>query len=393
VLNEAYVPQDITQDTMEHLVGRIQASNYLYFTEDELNPEGTGHNKPLYITVKYKDCLIDKVLMDNGSALNVLPRHMLDEMPIDATYMRPSTMTARAYDGSPRQVIRTIDIELFVGPQMFLITLQVMDIHPSYSMLLGRPWIHASRVVTSSLHQCLKYIINGTIVKVKAEETLSMIRNVSVLYIEAEDCKDGNLHAFEIVNTEWIPENMVLRRPIISDTARMIAKCFFKHGLPFQNAPITGNLKRVNMMKINAADQRFGLGFKPKKDDHKRAARIKRERRLDRMEGRKPEEEDIVIPPIHVSFPKSAYVMKPENMMEVLGQKLAVMDINNVDEGEGKGWNCNDEPKTTKEDELLPQLTVHSLEEALTNAFVRKLSVDEVFQNWEIEEALVVFKK
>jgi hypothetical protein len=85
--------------------------------------------------------------------------------------------------------------------------------------------------------------------------------------------------------------------------------------------------------------------------------------------------------------------MKPENMMEVLGQELVVMDINNVDEGKGKGWNCNDEPKTTKEDELLPQLTIHSLEEALTNAFVRKLLVDEVFQNWEIEEAPVIFKK
>jgi len=40
--------------------------------------------------------------------------------------------------------------------------------------------------------------------------------------------------------------------------------------------------------------------------------------------------------------------------MEVLGQKLVVMDINNVEEGEGKGWNCNDESKITKEDELLP---------------------------------------
>jgi len=43
VLNEAYVPQDIEQKTMEHLVGRIHAANYLYFTEDELDAEGTGH--------------------------------------------------------------------------------------------------------------------------------------------------------------------------------------------------------------------------------------------------------------------------------------------------------------------------------------------------------------
>jgi hypothetical protein len=77
-------------------VGRIQATNYLYFTDDELDYEGTGHNKPLYITVKCKDCVIAKVLIDNGSALNVLLRHVLDKMPVDVSHMKPSTMTARA---------------------------------------------------------------------------------------------------------------------------------------------------------------------------------------------------------------------------------------------------------------------------------------------------------
>ena len=69
------------------------------------------------------------------------------------------------------------------------------------------------------------------------------------------------------------------------------------------------------------------------------------------------------------------------------------MDVNNVDEDEEKGKNCNNKPTTMKEDELLPQLTVHSLKKAPAKTFVRKLSVDEVFQNWEIEKALVVLKK
>jgi hypothetical protein len=92
------------------------------------------------------------VLIDNGSDLNVLPRHVLDKMLVDASHMKPSTMTARAYDGSPRPIIGNIDVELVIGPQSFQATLQVMDIHPSYSILLGRPWIHAARAVTSSLH-------------------------------------------------------------------------------------------------------------------------------------------------------------------------------------------------------------------------------------------------
>jgi hypothetical protein len=47
--------------------------------------------------------------------------------------------------------------------------------------------------------------INGTLVTVKAKVTLSMIKNVSISYIKAKDCKDGNLHAFKIINTEWVP--------------------------------------------------------------------------------------------------------------------------------------------------------------------------------------------
>jgi hypothetical protein len=66
--------------------------------------------------------------------------------------MKPSTMMERAYDGSPRQIVGTLEVELYVGPQMFLVTLQVMKIHPSYSILLGRPWIHAAGAVASLLH-------------------------------------------------------------------------------------------------------------------------------------------------------------------------------------------------------------------------------------------------
>jgi hypothetical protein len=46
------------------------------------------------------------------------------------------------------------------------------------------------------------------------------------------------------------------------------------------------------------------------------------------IEGREPEEKDLVIPPIRVSFSKAAYMMQPDKGMESLGQKLTTMDIN-----------------------------------------------------------------
>jgi hypothetical protein len=213
---------------MEHLVGRIHAKNYLYFTKDELDAKGTGHNKPLYIIVRCKDCTIGNVLVDNNLALNVLLKHVLDEMPVDYTYMLPNTMTAKAYDCSPKQVVGAIKIELFIDPQMFLVILQVMDIHQSYNMLLGRPWIHVTGVMVSSLHQCMKYIVNGILVTVKAEDTMAMIQNMTVPYIETEGRKDENLYAFEIINIEWVQKNTVLRKMVISKVARMTVKYLLK---------------------------------------------------------------------------------------------------------------------------------------------------------------------
>jgi hypothetical protein len=55
-------------------------------------------------------------LVDNGSTLNVLPKDVLNEMPIDSTHILPSTMMARAYDGTPTKVVGTIKIELCIGP-------------------------------------------------------------------------------------------------------------------------------------------------------------------------------------------------------------------------------------------------------------------------------------
>jgi hypothetical protein len=67
-------------------------------------------------------------------------------------------------------------MKLYVGLQVFLMTLQVMNIHPSYNILLGRPWIHVTEVIASSLHQYLKYIMNGMSVTIKAKKIVSMIR-------------------------------------------------------------------------------------------------------------------------------------------------------------------------------------------------------------------------
>ncbi|XP_050878511.1 uncharacterized protein LOC127082315 [Lathyrus oleraceus] len=160
VLNAAHVMQDITVDQFDDVVGNITASRYLGFNEAELPPEGNSHNKALHISVTCTNSLLSRVLVDTGSSLNVLPKSILSQLQFKGPKMRSITLIVRAFDGSRRHLIGEVDLPIYVGPHEFSITFQVMDINPTYSCLLGKPWIHAAGAVTSTLHQRLKYLID-----------------------------------------------------------------------------------------------------------------------------------------------------------------------------------------------------------------------------------------
>ncbi|RDX98000.1 hypothetical protein CR513_19155, partial [Mucuna pruriens] len=109
VLNEAHVDKNIFVDKLEGIVSHI--NNHLFFSDEEIPAEGRGHNRALNISVK--------LLIENGSSLNVLPKRMLDRLPYDKNKMRDSSMIVRAFDGSRREVFGEIKILVQIGPFEF----------------------------------------------------------------------------------------------------------------------------------------------------------------------------------------------------------------------------------------------------------------------------------
>ncbi|XP_049381345.1 uncharacterized protein LOC125845898 [Solanum stenotomum] len=90
VLSEAYVPAETTSENFSAMVGQVLEANKVTFHEDELLPEGLGHNKALNITVRCRDKFISRVLIDNGSAINICPFTTLRALGIDIRKIRES---------------------------------------------------------------------------------------------------------------------------------------------------------------------------------------------------------------------------------------------------------------------------------------------------------------
>jgi len=81
ILNGAQVVRDISLYQFEGIISHITANDYLTFTEEEIPIEGRGHNKALHISVKCMDRVLARVLIDNGSSLNVMPKTTLHKLP------------------------------------------------------------------------------------------------------------------------------------------------------------------------------------------------------------------------------------------------------------------------------------------------------------------------
>ncbi|XP_050877412.1 uncharacterized protein LOC127081173 [Lathyrus oleraceus] len=126
--------------------------------------------------VNIADTLISRVLVDTCSSLNVLPKSKLSQLQFEGPKIWASVLIVRAFGGSRREVVREVDLPILVGTHQFTVTFQVMDIYPAYIFLLGRPWIHVVGVVTSILHQKLKFTVGDKHMIVCGEEDFVIIR-------------------------------------------------------------------------------------------------------------------------------------------------------------------------------------------------------------------------
>lgn len=78
----------------------------------------------------------------------------------------------RAFHKTKSKVVGNIDIELEISPHIFLVPFQIINSKPVYSILPKRPRIHSVKAIPLSLHQKIKYVVDGKLVIILGEESL-----------------------------------------------------------------------------------------------------------------------------------------------------------------------------------------------------------------------------
>ena len=159
-----------------------------------------------------------------------------------------------------------------------------MDINLAYSCLLGWPWIHLVQVVPSTLHQRLKFVLEGQLIIVLGEEDILVSFPSSTSYMEAaKESLETSFQALELVSNAYVESPQV--QPRSSSATLMVVRVMLGHGYkPERGLGRNGN-SVVSLVEFKENHRRFGLGYNPTRTDVRRSTLERRGQSMGQQQG------------------------------------------------------------------------------------------------------------
>jgi hypothetical protein len=115
-----------------------------------------NHLKPLHVKGHINGTLVHNMLVDNGAIVNVIPYALYKKLGGIYEELVKTNMTITGVGGGAPIPARGIaNMELTIGSKTLAMAFFVAHVQGSYSLILGRDWIHANCCIPSSMHQFL----------------------------------------------------------------------------------------------------------------------------------------------------------------------------------------------------------------------------------------------
>ena len=117
---------------------------------------------------------MNKMLVDGGASVNLMPYTTFCKLGKGPEDLMETDIMLKDFEGNTSKTWGAINVELAIGSKTLLSTFFVIDGKGSYSLLLGRDWIHANYNIPSTMHQCLIQWHGDDVELVRADESVNI---------------------------------------------------------------------------------------------------------------------------------------------------------------------------------------------------------------------------
>ena len=128
-----------------------------------VNPSNviTPHHDALVLTLCINDFDVQKVLVDPGSAANLLQLLAFRQMNISFDRLSSTGRILFGFNGTTTLTMGNIAFVVKVGPVVQHVLFSVVEDLIPYNAIVGRAWLHEMKAVPSSYHQMISYLTSA----------------------------------------------------------------------------------------------------------------------------------------------------------------------------------------------------------------------------------------
>ena len=172
------------------------------FSNSDLEGCQHPHDDPLVIRAVVANKTIHRVLVDNGSSIDIIFASTFDEMGIGRKKLELVSTHLRGFSGKKVLPLGSIQLVLTLGhpPCQATTTVRflIVDAPSSYNMLLGKPSLNAIKVIPSTYHMMIKFPTTSRVGMVRGDQRvakecyLASVKQKAVdnIYLDELDMRD-----------------------------------------------------------------------------------------------------------------------------------------------------------------------------------------------------------
>ena len=108
--------------------------------------------KGLYLKGFINGKPVNRMLVDTGAAVNLMPYSVLRRLGRSSADLIKTNVTLNDFNGQPLEAMGVLNVELTVGRKTIPTSFFIVNSKSTYTVLLGRDWIHTNYCIPSTMH-------------------------------------------------------------------------------------------------------------------------------------------------------------------------------------------------------------------------------------------------
>ncbi|XP_028127094.1 uncharacterized protein LOC114323635 [Camellia sinensis] len=137
--------------------GKTEEKDVISFSTRDLERIQTPHNNALVVTLRVRDFDVKRILIDQGSSVEIMYYDAFKQLKLQDTDLAPATLPLVGFNSQSEWSMGKIILLVKAGSFVKQVEFWILKVPSTYNLILGKGWLHAMQAVTSTYHQVMRF--------------------------------------------------------------------------------------------------------------------------------------------------------------------------------------------------------------------------------------------